>query len=220
MFDLNTSYIFGNDRSDRFRNISISPTMAIIAICILSFFIENVPGIGNFYVTAFEFNPGSILTRPWTLITYIFLHASLLHLFFNMFVLFFLGTSLEKIIGKTQFIEIFFASGILSALGYSLLSYPIFNISPGSMVGASGAIYGIFAALTMLEPDLKVYVYFIPMKLKYALLFFALFDFLMINSSDMIAHTAHLSGILVGLYMGSRLRNTQQRYNQRNTGRW
>ncbi len=80
-----------------------------------------------------------------------------------MFVLFFLGTTLERIIGKRQFLGVFFASGILSAIGYSFLSQPIFNISPGSMIGASGAIYGVFAALTILEPNLRVYVYFIPM---------------------------------------------------------
>jgi uncharacterized protein len=221
MFNLNTSYLSGNDKSGRFQNIFVSPTLTIIALCILSFIVELLPGIGHFYLSAFEFSPGSVLTRPWTLITYIFLHSGYLHLFFNMFVLFFLGTTLEKIIGKKQFLGIFFASGILSAVGYSLLSYPIFNISPGPMIGASGAIYGVFAALTMLEPDLRVYVYFVPMKLKYALLLFALLDFLMVNSSDMIAHTAHLSGILVGLYMGLRIKNTQHRYhNPRNIGRW
>lgn len=221
MFDQNKSYLYGDGKRDRFQSIFISPTLTIIALCVLSFIVELLPGIGPLYLGAFEFNPGSFLTRPWTLVTYIFLHSGLLHLLFNMFVLFFLGTTLEKIIEKRQFVEIFFASGILSAIGYSLLSYPIFNISPGSMVGASGAVYGIFAALTMLEPDLKVYVYFIPMKLKYALLLFALLDFLMVNSSDMIAHTAHLSGILVGLYMGSRIKSTQQRhYNTGNIGRW
>ena len=114
-----------------------------------------MPGIGPFYLSAFEFDPGSFLTRPWTLVTYIFLHTGLWHLFFNMFVLFFLGTTLEKVVGKKQFLGIFFASGILSAIGYSFLSQPIFNISPGPMIGASGAIYGVFAALTMLEPDLR-----------------------------------------------------------------
>src|SRR5208337_463660 len=104
--------------------------------------------------------------------------------------------------------------GILSAIGYSFLSQPIFNISPGSMIGASGAIYGIFAALTILEPNLKVYVYFIPMSLKYALLLFALFDFYMVNSLDMIAHTAHLSGLLVGLYIGSRIKKTHIKYSK------
>jgi len=221
MFDQNKSYLYDDGKRDRFQSIFISPTVTIIALCILSFIVELLPGIGPLYLGAFEFNPESFLTRPWTLVTYIFLHSGLMHLLFNMFVLFFLGTTLEKIIEKRQFIGIFFASGILSAIGYSLLSYPIFNISPGSMVGASGAVYGIFAALTMLEPDLRVYVYFIPMKLKYALLLFALLDFLMVNSSDMIAHTAHLSGILVGLYMGSRIKSTQQRYHSaRNIGRW
>ncbi len=220
MFNLNTSYFSGDGKSGRFKNIPISPTVAIIAICTLSFFLELLPGIGPLYVSTFGFDPGSILTRPWTLITYIFLHASLFHLFFNMLVLFFLGNTLEKIIGERQFLEIFFASGILSALGHSLLSQPIFDITPGSMIGASGAIYGVFAALTMLEPNLRVYVYFVPMKLKHALILFALFDFLMVNSSDMIAHTAHLSGLLVGLYMGSRIKNTQRYGRDRKIGRW
>lgn len=220
MSNHNTSYFYGDGRSNRFQNMSISPTLVIIALCILSFIVEQIPGIGTFYLNAFQFNPGYILTRPWTLITYIFLHSGYLHLFFNMFVLFFVGTTLERIISKRQFLGIFFASGILSAIGYSLLN-PIFNISSGSMIGASGAIYGVLAALTMLEPDLRVYVYFIPMKLKYALLLFALFDFLMVNASDMIAHTAHLSGILVGLYMGSRIKNTQHRYHSsKNIDRW
>ena len=221
MSNLNASYFSGSGGSDKFQNIFISPTLTIIALCILSFIVGQMPGIGPSYQSAFEFNPDYILAKPWTLVTYIFLHSSFFHLFFNMFVLYFLGTTLEKIIGKKQFLVIFFASGILSALGYSFLSYPVFNISPGPMVGASGAIYGVFAALTMLEPDLNVYVYFVPMKLKYALLLFALFDFLMVNSSDMIAHTAHLSGILVGLYMGSRIKNTRQRYQSpRNINRW
>jgi membrane associated rhomboid family serine protease len=89
------------------------------------------------------------------------------------------------------------------------------------MIGASGAIYGVFAALTMLEPDIRVYVYFIPMKLKHALVLFALFDFLMAGSSDMIAHTAHLSGLFVGLYMGLRIKKIQENTEKfRYIGRW
>jgi membrane associated rhomboid family serine protease len=219
MFDLNTSYLSGDGKSSRIQNLSISPSIAIIALCTLSFFLELI--IGPAYLSAFEFDPGSILTRPWTLVTYIFLHSDKWHLLFNMLVLFFLGTALERIIGKRQFLGVFFASGILSAIGYSFLSYPLFNISPGPMIGASGAIYGVFAALTMLEPEMRVYVYFIPMRLKYALLLFALFDFLMVNSSDMIAHTAHLSGLFVGLYMGSRIKKTREKYHKSEyIGRW
>jgi membrane associated rhomboid family serine protease len=89
------------------------------------------------------------------------------------------------------------------------------------MVGASGAIYGVFAALTVFEPNSRVYVYFIPMRLKHTLLLFAIFDFLMVNSSDMIAHTAHLSGLIVGLYMGLRMKKINEKYMRtRYVGRW
>ncbi len=202
-------------------SILASPSMVIIVLCILSFFLGIVPGIGEIYVSAFQFNPYSFVTRPWTLVTYMFLHTGLFHLLFNMIVLYFFGTALERRAGNRQLISIFFIAGILSAIGYTFLSRPIFNISPGSMVGASGAIYGVFAALTMLEPDMRVYVYFVPMKLKHALVLFALFDFLMVNSSDMIAHTAHLSGLLVGLYMGFRIKKIQDdNLESRFIGRW
>jgi uncharacterized protein len=191
-------------------SIFASPSIAIIVACTLSFFLEMVPGIGSLYANAFQFDPNSLMTKPWTLVTYIFLHNGPFHLFFNMLVLYFFGTALEKRVGNRQLLTIFFTAGILSAIGYTFLSQPIFNISPGPMIGASGAIYGVFAALTILEPDILVYVYFIPMKLKNALVLFALLDFLMVNSSDMIAHTAHLSGILVGLYMGFRIKKTQE----------
>jgi membrane associated rhomboid family serine protease len=202
-------------------SILASPTIVIIILCTLSFFLEMIPNIGYFYVSAFQFDPNFLVTRPWTLVTYMFLHTSLLHLLFNMLVLYFFGTALETRAGNRQLLAIFFTSGILSAIGYTFLSGPIFSISPGPMIGASGAIYGVFAALTMLEPDIRVYVYFIPMKLKHALVLFALFDFLMAGSSDMIAHTAHLSGLFVGLYMGLRIKKIQENAAKyRYIGRW
>jgi len=114
-----------------------------------------------------------------------------------------LGRELEKRIGKDLFLYVYFIAGIVAALGYSITStagYPI--------VGASGAIMGVFAALTVLAPEMEVYVYFIPMKIKYALVLFVLLDFMLLNANDMVAHTAHLSGVLVGIYMGYRIKKT------------
>ena len=225
MFDLNIYSVTGdiiNSKTNRRNKSSIfsSPSYIIIILCIISFIIETIPGIGTLYVNAFRFDPALFVARPWTLITYVFLHNGLVHLFFNMFVLFFFGPALERRVGNGLLIEIFFTAGVLSAIGHTFLSQPVLNTPPGPLVGASGAIYGVFAALTVLEPDIMVYVYFIPMKLKYALMLFALFDFLMINSSDMIAHTAHLSGLFVGLYMGFRIKKAQERYLARHFGRW
>ncbi|MDF1533844.1 MAG: rhomboid family intramembrane serine protease, partial [Methanosarcinaceae archaeon] len=78
------------------------------------------------------------------------------------------------------------------------------------MIGASGAIYGVFACMAILAPEMKVYVYFIPMRIKYALVLFALMDFLLIGAPDMIAHTAHLSGLFVGVFMGMRIKKSSR----------
>lgn len=229
MFNRDIPYESRRGTTDRIKSsISASPSMAIIFLCIISFLLEIVllnvaPSLGDLYMNVFQFDPSTFLARPWTLVTYIFLHTGLWHLFFNMLVLFFFGTALERRAGNKQLLAIFFTSGILSAIGYTFLSWPIFNIYPGPMVGASGAIYGVFAALTVLEPNLRVYVYFVPMRLKHALVLFAIFDFLMASSTnlDMIAHTAHLSGLFVGLYMGFHIKKMNERYRMtRYIGRW
>lgn len=177
-----------------------SPSMFIIYLCIFSFILQLVPG----YFEALMLIPDQIITRPWTLITHMFLHVGFFHLFFNMLVLFFFGPELERRAGKSTFLRVYFIAGIVAALGYSLTSN-------APVVGASGAILGIFAALAVIAPEIKVYVYFIPMKIWHALILFALFDFIYMGSNDMVAHTAHLSGILVGLLMGYRISQDNKR---------
>jgi membrane associated rhomboid family serine protease len=182
--------------------------MAIIYICLVSFFVGNI-FLGATYFNLFKLTPAFMLTQPWTIVTHMFLHVDLGHLFFNMLVLFFFGRELENRIGNSKFWVVYFVSGIVAAIGYSLtVSNPY-----SAVVGASGAILGVFATLTVLVPNMRIYVYFIPMKIKYALLLFALLDFALMGSSDMVAHTAHLSGMLVGLFMGFRIKGNMQKYN-------
>jgi len=209
------------------RSVLASPSMAIIALCILSFVLffflmKMMPETWFRCYQMFWFDPDFIWKRPWTLVTYIFLHNSITHLFVNMLVMFFIGRGLEQRVGKKQLLGVFFTAGVLSAVGHALMSMPIFGVYPTPIVGASGAIYGVFAALAVLEPDSRVYVYFIPMKLKQALVLFAALDFLMIHSTDMVAHIAHLSGLFVGLYMGYRIKKIQERHwkGSRSARRW
>lgn len=89
-------------------SVFASPSLSIIVLCTLSFFLEMIPGIGDAYFNAFYFDPNYLVTRPWTLITYIFLHNGLVHLLFNMLVLYFFGTALERRIGNKQLLAIFF----------------------------------------------------------------------------------------------------------------
>ncbi len=182
--------------------ISRNYSLYLIMLCVFTFFLQLIfwPYFNNYFM----FIPQLALVRPWTFLTYMFLHGSGGHLFFNMLVLFFFGPTLERKIGSFRFLNVYFGAGLLSALGHM-----IFSGSP--VLGASGAIYGVFACLALLDPDIRVYVYFFPMKITQALVLFALIDILMIGSNDMIAHAAHLSGLVFGLYMGFKIKNEMKR---------
>ncbi len=83
------------------------------------------------------------------------------------------------------------------------------------MLLAGPALFGIFACLAVLAPNIMVYVYFVPMKITHALIFFALLDLLFIGSAgDMIARSAHLSGVIAGLVIGKRIKEKGQYYRQ------
>jgi len=131
-----------------------------------------------------------------------------------MMALYFFGTYLEKIIGKKSFILVYLISGIVAALGFILFEG---NAAAG-LVGASGAVYGVLGAVAVLDPNLKVYVYFIPMKIKYMIVIFALISIFFMGSGSLIAHAAHLSGIVVGIAFGSYYRDKlKKKYRQNNS---
>jgi membrane associated rhomboid family serine protease len=166
----------------------------LLAAISISFVLQLlVPG----YTEHLMLIPALVTERPWTLVTHIFLHGSFMHFFINMFVFFFFAPVLEKRIGSVKFLLIFFLAGIFAGIGWSLTSvYPA--------VGASGALSGIIGTLAILMPKMKVYIFPIPLPIDIwiVVILFALFDFLMIGSGDMIAHTAHLSGLFFGFLAG------------------
>jgi len=147
----------------------IKATHYLIAINVISFFLTLI--INYFYpdLTSYlALTPSLILQGKhlWTLITSIFVHASFAHLFFNMVSLFFLGTIVEKIIGKKRFVTFYLISGILAGLFFVLLAgffgtgigAKIFGGATSSGVGASGAIFALVGILTILIPNKKVYL--------------------------------------------------------------
>jgi membrane associated rhomboid family serine protease len=187
--------------------ITSNYSLTILVLVLISFVIQNI--IGKYtYFSYFALVASDIFTRPWILITHMFLHADGLHLLFNMMFLFFFGPELERRIGGKKFLGVYFISGLVAALGYSFWTLFVLGTN-GSAVGASGALFGIFACLAILAPDIIVYLYFIPMKITYALIFFALLDLLFIGSSgDLVARSAHLSGVVAGLVIGKYLKKT------------
>ncbi len=204
------------------KKILNSPTYIIIIICAIMQMIALGAVVFQIPILAYIYNMlvlhsswEYIITRPWTLITHMFLHSptDIFHILFNMIVLYSFGRYLEQLIGKKSFVFMYLISGIVAALGFILIEG---NTGVG-LVGASGAIYGVLGAVAVINPNLQVFVYFIPMKIKYMIVIFALLSLLFIGDGSLIAHAAHLSGLIVGLGFGSyyrnRLRDRIQRQN-------
>ena len=176
----------------------------IVLICVAVSFLDIIaPGFVSTYLAL---NTDYVMQRPWTLLTYMFVHANFDHLFWNMLVLFFFGMELEKRVGGTKFLEIYFLSGIVAALGQMM-------IAGGSMVGASGAIYGVMGCLAIIAPEIRVLLFFvIPLSIRAAVVLYALIDFVSFGSSDNIAHMAHIVGLLVGLAFGQLMKKQPKYY--------
>lgn len=145
------------------------------------------------------FVPADTFRRPWTLVSYMFVHAGFFHLFFNMLVLYFFGPPLEGMWGGREFLKFYLVAG----LGGALFSYVFaFNTA---VVGASAAIYGVMLAFAMNWPDMQVYIWFLfPVKVKWLVAFLAGVSILSLmgGQQDGVAHFAHLGGFAGGfLYL-------------------
>ena len=131
----------------------------------------------------------------WQLITHMFLHGSVYHIFINMFVLYIFGIHVERALGKNNFLLLYFASGIGSALFYIFITWP----HAVSMIGASGAVFGILTAYAFLFPK-NILIIFpgIPMPAYILIIFLFIFEiFLGVTGLEPgIANFAHVGGII------------------------
>jgi hypothetical protein len=168
----------------------------------------------SLYRAVFVLTPGNI-EYVWTWVTSIFAHGGFTHIAFNSIALYFFGPVVERYLNTRRFTALFFGAGILAGLaqvGTTLLTEGAFG--PG-VVGASGAIMGVLGVLTVLNPNLKVYLYFIiPMPLWVLTFGFAAFSLVagfgvaggVGALGGNVAHFAHLVGLLVGLAYGGRVK--------------
>jgi membrane associated rhomboid family serine protease len=136
--------------------------------------------------------PPWIMYRPWTIVTYMFLHAGLAHIFFNMLGLFFFGPRVEDRLGGKHFLWLYFLSG----MGGAVFSFIFARQYP--VVGASGAIFGVLLAFAMYWPREKIYIWMIlPVEAWLLITIFIVATLYMgvRGSSSGVAHFAHLGGL-------------------------
>ncbi len=158
------------------------------------------------------FSTGTAFPFVWTLVTYMFLHGSLMHLFINMLQLYFFGPEVERALGTRQFFYFYLlcgAGGVLfnfvsplaiQAMGAMGLAQtpPLFGTS---VIGASGATMGVLCAFAMLNPQQKIFLFPIPIPItaRWLVIFFIFTNIMTgLQPGSSVSVATHLGGIAVG----------------------
>ncbi len=192
----------------RYRRPGINPIWVIIGVNIVIFLVSlplfDPRGVID---STFALYPAGLGAKPWTIFTYMFLHASWPHIIFNMLTFYFFGTFTIALIGETAFLVTYFVGGIVGGLFYFLLSFPLGYGAP--VVGASGAIYALGGLLMVMRPNTRVYTFPIPIPMP--LWVAILVGFVLVSFFPGVAWQAHLGGIAYGAAIGYYYRRREMR---------
>src|SRR3989344_1861903 len=184
------------------RTIVIPIIVANITMFVLQFV------LGNSFTNRLLLESQDIYSRPWILITSMFLHSGFNHILFNMYGLLIFGPLLEQKIGPKRFLLIYLISGIFAGFFASFFY--------DRALGASGAIMGMLGTLIILMPDLKLLMFFvIPMPLWVAGIFWLLIDTFGIFVPSGVGNIAHLAGMGLGLLYGLYLKKESRKYHKK-----
>jgi membrane associated rhomboid family serine protease len=149
----------------------------------------------------FALIPSQVLDKPWTMVTSMFLHGGVWHLFMNMLALYFFGMYIERIISEKKLVGLYFIGGIAGSLLYILLAY-ISPLTPlnSVVVGASGALFAVGGALAVLRPHIRVIIFPIPIPMP--LWQAEIIIFLIVSFLPNVAWEGHLGGLIAGVLFG------------------
>lgn len=169
----------------------------------------DIPGVDDWL--SLSSVPSDLLWKPWSLITYSFLHAGFLHLLFNMMVLYFSGRLFLTFFTQKQMFGLYILSAVFAGLVY-IVSYntlPLFtHLGSGKMVGASAAIMAILVATAVYSPHYRVRLMLIgTVKLWHIAIVFIVLDLINVSVENQGGHMSHLAGALFGYLYIKALQN-------------
>ncbi|MFB6154988.1 MAG: rhomboid family intramembrane serine protease [Haloferacaceae archaeon] len=153
----------------------------------------------------------------WTWVTSIFAHSpvSFFHIVGNSIVLYFFGPLVERYVGSKKFAALFLVSGVVAGLSHVGVNFLLNPTTVTAVLGASGAIFAVLGVLTVLNPNMKIYLYFlIPIPMWLFTLGFAVLSVVFFIQPQTaasvgqgnVAHFAHLTGLVIGLLYGERVK--------------
>ncbi|MFZ4454916.1 MAG: rhomboid family intramembrane serine protease [Bacteroidales bacterium] len=179
-------------------NVSVFVVVGLIEVVGKLFKIESLAITPYLSLSS---NPMEVLSHPWTLVSYMFMHHDVWHILFNMLWMYWFGLLFLQQFTEKQLVALYFFGGLSGALLYIFVynTVPFFVGSVSQMVGASASVLAIVCATAFRIPDYSMRLLFIgDVKLKYIAAFTILMDLLGVTSSNAGGHWAHLGGALMG----------------------
>ena len=152
-------------------------------------------------------NLNTLLFRPWTPFTYMFLHFGFLHILFNLLMLYWFGRIFLQYLNQKQLLTTYLLGGLSGATLF-VAAYNLFpGLSDGVALGASAAVMASVISISFYVPDYTIYIPIIgEVKLKYVALFYVGLDVLQIASENAGGHIAHLGGALYGYFFAMQMK--------------
>lgn len=149
-------------------------------------------------------DPVKFITRPWTILTHMFMHSGIFHLLFNMITLYFSAQLFTRYFDDRRLLGVYFSGGLAGALFFMLAVnvFPLFTSMRGDYqaAGASAAALSILIAIAAYRPDDEVFLFgIIRMRLRWLAAIFIILDILQIRAGNAGGHIAHLGGALFGI---------------------
>jgi membrane associated rhomboid family serine protease len=178
-------------------------------IQILLVFSQLLKGDAGFFLNELTYsvfslktNVGDFIFQPWGLLTSIFSHFSLIHFLFNMLFLYSVGKIFEQLLDGKRLLYTYILGGIAGGI-LEIIAHAIFPALQGSsriIIGASGSVMALFAALAFYRPNLSISLFgLLNVRLILLAGIFILYDLLSLSMQDGTAHFAHLGGVILGM---------------------
>ena len=204
--------VYTIDKKKRKNFFNLSLTIQLVILNVVVFIVLGILAWQKILpLDYYALNPLNILQGKyvWTFFTSMFMHAGIFHLFVNMLSLVFIGSLVEKLLGRKRYIWFYILSGLFAGLVFVASAFIFPDDINTFAVGASGALFALVGSLIILTPNLKVYLFFIPIpiKMKYAVPGLLIVLWLISILGDVpIGNLAHLGGLIAGLGYGLYLR--------------
>lgn len=150
--------------------------------------------------------PNIVLTEPWTVLSYFFVHVEVFHLLFNMLFLYWFGTIIQDFIGTQRIVQLYFWGGIAGAIAYLLMvnNFAYFiQKGPTFLNGASAGVFAIVVSAATIKPSYRVHLFlFGDVQIKYISAFYVIWSFIETTGSNAGGNIAHLGGAFMGFMYG------------------